>query len=95
MSSSFGSKWPTPTVTLLLSSKYISRQNVTLRHGLEVPLAKRMVKMIKEAKLKVQASIQGSKVRVTGKKRDDLQTVIQMFKDSDIDLPLQYENFRD
>ncbi len=51
--------------------------------------------MIKKEKIKVQAAIQGEKVRVTGKKRDDLQQVIGMLKDSDIEIPLQYENFRD
>ncbi len=54
-----------------------------------------MVKMIKNAKMKVQASIQEKQVRVTGKKRDDLQSVISMIKDAKIDLPLQYINFRD
>jgi uncharacterized protein YajQ (UPF0234 family) len=53
------------------------------------------VKQIKAAKLKVQTAIQGDKLRVSGKKRDDLQTVISMLKDTDIGLPLQYENFRD
>lgn len=51
--------------------------------------------MIKDAKLKVQASIQGDKVRVTGKKRDDLQTVIALLRDSDLEQPFQYNNFRD
>ncbi len=51
--------------------------------------------MIKANKLKVQAAIQGDKLRVSGKKRDDLQSIISLLKDTDIDLPLQYENFRD
>jgi uncharacterized protein YajQ (UPF0234 family) len=51
--------------------------------------------LIKDKKLKVQASIQGDKVRVTGKKRDDLQEVIQMLKDEKLEMPLQYDNFRD
>ena len=51
--------------------------------------------MIKESKMKVQAAIQGEQVRVTGKKRDDLQSVIEMLKGADIDLPLQFNNFRD
>ncbi len=71
------------------------KQSIQLRHGIDSELAKKIVKAIKDTKMKVQAQIQGDQVRVTGKKRDDLQTVIQMFKDSDIDLPLQYENFRD
>ncbi len=54
-----------------------------------------MVKMIKDTKMKVQAAIQGEKLRITGKKRDDLQQVIALFKKSDLDVPLQYENFRD
>ena len=72
-----------------------ARQTVTLREGIDADLARKLVKLIKERKLKVQAAIQGDKVRVTGKKRDDLQAVIALLKDTDIDLPLQYENFRD
>ncbi len=72
-----------------------ARQKVTLRHGIETELAKKMVKMIKDKKMKVQASIQQQQVRVTGKKRDDLQTVISMLKDAKFDLPLQFINFRD
>ena len=72
-----------------------ARQRVTLRHGIETELAKKVVKMIKDMKIKVQASIQQKQVRVTGKKRDDLQLVISVLKDSNIDLPLQYVNFRD
>ncbi len=72
-----------------------ARQRVTLRRGLDAPLAKRIVKAIKDAKLKVQAAIQGDKVRVSGKKRDDLQQVIALLRDQDLGLPLQFENFRD
>ena len=72
-----------------------ARQLVTLRQGLDSDQAKKLVKMIKEKKMKVQASIQGEKVRVTGKKRDDLQQVIAMLKQADFEMPLQYENFRD
>ncbi|CUS48569.1 MAG: YajQ protein [Idiomarinaceae bacterium HL-53] len=68
---------------------------ITFKQGIESPLAKQIVKLIKESKIKVQASIQGEKVRVTGKKRDDLQQTIALLKASDIELPLQYENFRD
>lgn len=73
------------------------KQVVTLREGLETELAKRIVKHIKESKLKVQASIQGDQVRVTGKKRDDLQDVIALLRSlkDDIGLPLQFNNFRD
>lgn len=71
------------------------RQEVTIRQGLDSTLSKKVVKLIKDKKLKVQAAIQGEKVRVTGKKRDDLQQVISMLKEAKLDLPLQYNNFRD
>ncbi|WP_041522489.1 YajQ family cyclic di-GMP-binding protein [Gilvimarinus agarilyticus] len=70
-------------------------QDVVVRTGVETELAKKIVKMIKEQKLKVQAQIQGDQLRVTGKKRDDLQGVIAFLKSSDIELPLQFTNFRD
>ncbi len=73
----------------------LMRQEITLKQGLEITLAKKIVKLIKDKKLKVQAAIQGDKVRVTGKKRDDLQEVIQMLKDEKLEIPLQYDNFRD
>ena len=73
----------------------LMRQEITLKQGLDSTLAKKIVKLIKEKKLKVQAAIQGDKVRVTGKKRDDLQEVIQMLRDEKLEMPLQYENFRD
>jgi uncharacterized protein YajQ (UPF0234 family) len=72
-----------------------ARQKATLREGIDTLTAKKIVKMIKDSKIKVQASIQGEKVRVTGKKRDDLQQVMAMLKESDIDIPLQFNNFRD
>ena len=72
-----------------------ARQKVILRQGIETPLARDLVKKIKGSKLKVQTAIQGDKLRVSGKKRDVLQSVISLLKESDIDLPLQYENFRD
>ncbi|MBN1379214.1 MAG: YajQ family cyclic di-GMP-binding protein [Gammaproteobacteria bacterium] len=72
-----------------------ARQLITLRHGLDAMLCKKIQKLIKDSKLKVQASIQGEKLRVTGKKRDDLQSVIALLKDTNLDLPLQYVNFRD
>ena len=72
-----------------------ARQTVTLREGIDSDLARKLVKLIKEKKLKVQAAVQGDKVRVTGKKRDDLQTVIGALKEADVELPLQYVNFRD
>ncbi|MCF6257445.1 MAG: YajQ family cyclic di-GMP-binding protein [Gammaproteobacteria bacterium] len=71
------------------------KQKVTVREGLDKETAKKVVKLIKEAKLKVQSAIQDQQVRVTGKKRDDLQAVMAMLKDQKLDLPLQYTNFRD
>ena len=66
-----------------------------MRRGIDSDRARKLVKQIKSAKLKVQAAIQGDKLRVSGKKRDDLQAVIAMLRDTDVGLPLQYENFRD
>jgi uncharacterized protein YajQ (UPF0234 family) len=71
------------------------KQAVAVRTGVESELAKRIVKMVKDSRLKVQASIQGDSVRVSGAKRDDLQGVIALVKKSVTDYPLQYENFRD
>lgn len=68
---------------------------VTLQNGLESALAKKIVKLIKDKKMKVQAQIQGEQVRVTGKKRDDLQQVIAMLREETFDQPLQFNNFRD
>ncbi len=70
-------------------------QVVKVRQGIESELAKKMVKMIKNEKFKVQAAIQGEKVRVTGKKRDDLQDVIAFLKEVEFDMPLQFDNYRD
>ena len=72
-----------------------ARQQVVLRQGLDSNLARDIVKRIKDAKLKVQAAIQGDKVRVTGKKKDDLQEVIALLRGAKLDLPLQFNNFRD
>lgn len=69
--------------------------NMVFKQGIEQPVAKEIIKLIKEHKLKVQASIQGEKVRITGKKRDDLQEAIALLKESDIKIPLQFDNFRD
>lgn len=68
---------------------------IVFKNGIEQPLGKEIIKLLKEHKLKVQGSIQGDKVRVTGKKRDDLQQAIAMLRQSKIELPLQFENFRD
>jgi len=71
------------------------KRDILVRTGVESELAKKIVKMIKDQKLKVQASIQGEQVRITGKKRDDLQECIAMLRAADIEIPLQYTNFRD
>ena len=71
------------------------KQTVVLRHGLDSTQARAVVKQIKDAKMKVQTQIQGDQVRVTGKKRDDLQQVIALLRKADIGLPLQFSNFRD
>lgn len=72
-----------------------ARQDVTLRHGIDADTARQLVKLVKDSKLKVQAAIQGDKVRVTGKKRDDLQDAIAMLRKAQLGLPLQFVNFRD
>lgn len=72
-----------------------ARQIVEVRQGIDTEEAKKIVKLIKEAGLKVQAAIQGEQVRVTGKKRDDLQEAIAMLRGAKLTLPLQFENFRD
>jgi uncharacterized protein YajQ (UPF0234 family) len=72
-----------------------AHQKVTMKKGIDADLARKLVKMVKASKLKVQAAVQGDKLRITGKKRDDLQAAIALLKEADIELPLQYENFRD
>src|SRR5210317_1099631 len=76
------------------SGKVVS-QTVVLRHGLDSGQCKSIVKKIKETKLKVQAQIQGEQVRVTGKKRDDLQQVMALLREQELGAPLQFNNFRD
>ena len=71
------------------------RQEVIVKQGIDRELAKQIVKAIKDAKLKVQTAIQGDELRVTGKKRDDLQEAIALIRGLKIEQPLQYENFRD
>ncbi|WGL16698.1 YajQ family cyclic di-GMP-binding protein [Microbulbifer bruguierae] len=68
---------------------------VNLKNGLDKDLSRKIVKIIKDEKLKVQAAIQGDAVRVTGKKRDDLQQVIAMLRGKELEQPLQFNNFRD
>ena len=72
-----------------------ARQQVIVREGLDKDLARKMVKLIKDSKLKVQAAIQGEQLRVTGKKRDDLQQVMQTLREAGFGIPLQFNNFRD
>jgi hypothetical protein len=72
-----------------------ARQEVALRHGIDQEVGKKIVKLIKDSKIKVQAGIHGDKVRVTGKNRDDLQEAIALLRKETFDRALQYENFRD
>ncbi|MBF8779571.1 YajQ family cyclic di-GMP-binding protein [Pseudomonas fulva] len=71
------------------------KQEALFREGIDKELAKKIVAKVKDAKLKVQAAIQGEQVRITGKKRDDLQEAIAMLRGTDFEMPLQYNNFRD
>jgi len=72
-----------------------ARQQVSVREGLDKDLARKMVKLIKDSKIKVQAAIQGEQLRVNGKKRDDLQQVMQLLREAKLGIPLQFNNFRD
>lgn len=72
-----------------------ARQPVAVREGIDTELARKMVKLVKGSKLKVQAAIQGEQLRITGKKRDDLQSVMQLLREAGLGLPLQFNNFRD
>ncbi len=72
-----------------------ARQQVSIQEGLDKDLARKMVKLIKESKIKVQAAIQGDQLRINGKKRDDLQQVMQLLRDAKFGIPLQFNNFRD
>jgi len=71
------------------------KQEAVLREGIDQALAKKIVSKIKESKIKVQAAIQGEQVRVTGKKRDDLQEAMALLRAANLDMPLQFNNFRD
>jgi len=68
---------------------------VKIQQGIDSDIARKVVKMVKETKIKVQTAIQGDQLRVSGKKRDDLQKVIEFLKDANIGIPLQFRNFRD
>jgi len=72
-----------------------AKQEIKLKQGIDADRAREIVKVVKDAKLKVQAQIMGAQVRVSGKKRDDLQAAIQTIRARDLDLPLQFSNFRD
>jgi uncharacterized protein YajQ (UPF0234 family) len=73
----------------------VYKQAIEFKQGIEQATSKKLIKLIKEAKIKVQASIQGEQVRVTGKKRDDLQQVMALAKSAELDQPVQFTNFRD
>lgn len=73
----------------------MAKQTITVKQGIDTDRARRIVKIVKDAKLKVQSQIQADQVRVTGKKRDDLQAAIELLRQQDLDLPLQFVNFRD
>lgn len=72
-----------------------ARQKITVKQGIEQPVAKKIVAAIKAAKIKVEAQINGDKLRVTGKKRDDLQLAMALLRKSEFDVPLQFDNLRD
>lgn len=72
-----------------------AQQNIDLQEGIDKELAKKITALVKQSKSKTQASIQGDSVRITGKKRDELQAIIQLVKDQNYDIPLQFVNFRD
>ena len=72
-----------------------AKQDVILRQGIDADLARKIVRIVKDSKIKVQAAIQGDKLRITGKSRDDLQTAIALLRKEKLGLPLQYVNFRD
>lgn len=72
-----------------------ARRKVTIKQGIEQPISKKLIAELKAAKLKVEAQINGEKLRINGKKRDDLQAAIALLKKTEVELPLQFENFRD
>jgi uncharacterized protein YajQ (UPF0234 family) len=72
-----------------------ARRTITIKQGIDHPIAKKLMAALKEAKLKVEGQINDNKLRVTGKKRDDLQAAMALLRKSSVELPLQFENFRD
>jgi uncharacterized protein YajQ (UPF0234 family) len=79
-----------PTVNLAAAT-----QEIVLKHGIDQETGKKLARLVKDSKLKVQASLQGDKVRVQGKSRDDLQAAIALLRKSGVEVPLQFNNFRD
>jgi len=79
-----------PQVTLASA-----RQELVLKHGIDQETGKKIARIVKDSKLKVQASVQGDKVRIAGKQRDDLQAAIQLLRKANVGVPLQFNNFRD
>lgn len=71
------------------------RQTIAFKEGIEQPVAKKIVKLIKDEKMKVQTAIQGDELRITGKKRDDLQAAMSLIKQAELGQPFQFKNFRD
>ncbi len=72
-----------------------ARQDIVLRHGIDADSGRKLQRLVKDSKLKVQASIQGDQLRVTGKQRDDLQGAMALLRKAELDRPLQFKNFRD
>jgi len=72
-----------------------AQQEVLLKHGIDQETGKQITRLVKDSKLKVQASLQGDKVRISGKQRDDLQAAISLLRAAKLDVPLQFNNFRD
>lgn len=72
-----------------------AQQPIKVLQGIDKELSRKIVKMVKQTKIKVQSAIQSDQVRITGKKRDDLQQIMAMLREADLDLPLQFQNFRD
>ena len=72
-----------------------AQQEVVLRHGIDADTGRKIARLVKDSKLRVQASIQGDKVRISGKQRDDLQAAMALLRGAKLDVPLQFTNFRD
>ena len=79
----------------VVSANLRATQSITVKEGIDAAEAKKIVKIIKDSKAKVQAQIQGEQLRVTGKKRDDLQEIMAILRAAELDLPVQFTNFRD